>query len=95
MCSCSAGPPAFTPSPPRPAPSPLPFSQEPVPSEDLIDRDIPFPLLQYEEELLAGLLQLQRQHGPVESVDQLLLMQPNCAMPADIAAHFPGDFPAS
>ncbi|DBA83649.1 hypothetical protein WJX77_008334 [Trebouxia sp. C0004] len=83
-------PPAFTPSPPGPAPLPLPFSQEPVPSEDPVERDIPFPLLQYEEELLAGLLQLQRQQGPVESVDQLLLMQPNCAMPADIAAHFPG-----
>ena len=65
-----------------------------MPPEDPVDRDIPFPLLQYEEELLAGLLQLQRQHGPVESVDQLLLMQPNCAMPADIAVHFPGDFPA-
>ncbi len=65
-----------------------------MPSEGPGDRDIPFPLLHYEEELLAGLLQLQRQRGPVESVDQLLLMQPNCAMPADIAAYFPGDFPA-
>ena len=93
---CSAGPPAFTPSPAgsAPLPLPVPFSQEPLPTEDPSNRDIPFPLLRYEEELLAGLLQLQQhQAGPVSSVEQLLAMQPQCVMPPDLAQHFPGWLP--
>ena len=82
---------AFHPSPSGAPSSPLPFSQHPLPTEELGERDIPFPLLRYEEELLAGLLQLQHQHGPVESVDQLLMLQPGCAMPEGISAYFPGE----
>ena len=72
----------------------MPFSQEPLPTEDPSNRDIPFPLLRYEEELLAGLLQLQQhQAGPVNSVEQLLAMQPQCVMPPDLAHHFQGWLP--
>ena len=87
---CFAAPPDPSPSPSGPHPLPLPFSREPPPSEDPGEGDIPFPLLRYEEELLAGLLLLQHQAGPVESVDQLLDMQPRCLMPPDIAHHFRG-----
>ena len=91
----AAAHPDFSPSPVSPAPLPLslPFSLEPpppLPSEDPDGGDIPFPLLLYEEVLLAGLLQLHQVAGAVESVDQLLAMQPQCAMPSEIARHFAG-----
>ena len=56
-----------------------------------MDGDIPFPVLRYEEELLAGLIMLQDQGTVVESVDQLLALQPQCAMPPELARHFQGD----
>ena len=69
---------------------PLPFRPDPLPTSEPSQEDIPFPLLLYEEVLLAGLLQLQQMTGAVESVDQLLAMQPQCIMPPEIARHFSG-----
>ena len=90
--SHTAGTPDFTPSPvgPVPLPLPLPFAPNPLPIEEQPDGDIPFPVLRYEEELLAGMLVLQHQAGAVDSVDQLLALQPQCTMPPDLACHFQG-----
>ena len=86
---CLAGPADFTPSPALAPlllpPLALPFAPAPE------DGDIPFPVLRYEEELLAGLIMLQDQGTAVESVDQLLALQPQCAMPPELARHFQGD----
>ena len=62
-----------------------------MPTSEPSQDDIPFPLLLYEEVLLAGLLQLQQMTGAVESVDQLLAMQPQCMMPSEIGRHFSGE----
>ena len=69
----------------------LPFAPAPLPCEDPTDGDIPFPVLRYEEELLAGLIMLQDQGRGVVSVDQLLALQPQCAMPPQLACYFQGD----
>lgn len=72
-----------------PLPLALPFA--PAPAEDSSDGDIPFPVLRYEEELLAGLIMLHDQGRAAESVDQLLALQPQCGMPAELARHFQGE----
>ena len=74
-----------------PLPLALPFAPAPLPCEDPSDGDIPFPVLRYEEELLAGLIMLQDQGRAAESVDQLLALQPQCSMPPELARHFQGD----
>ena len=81
------GPPLLT------LPLSLPFAPSPLPAEDPGDGDIPFPVLRYEEELLAGMLVLQNQAGSVDSVDQLLALQPQCCMPSELARHFQGAYP--
>ena len=88
-----AGPADFAASSSGMAPLPLslPFAPEPLPSQDQAVGDIPFPVLRYEEELVAGLILLQHEAGAVNSVDQLLTLQPQCAMPNELARHFHGN----
>lgn len=87
-----AGPANFGPSSSAmpPLPLSLPFAPDLLTSEDQPDGDIPFPVLRYEEELLAGLILFQHEGGAVSSVDHLLALQPQCAMPTELARHFHG-----
>lgn len=91
---CLSGPADFTSSPPGlpllTLPLSLPFAPSPLAAEEAGDGDIPFPVLRYEEELLAGMLLLQNQAGSVDSLDQLLALQPQCCMPPELARHFQG-----